>query len=200
MRISPTVGCVVLVALSLASVAAIADTRNIAEEGDYTNRMLTGVRSVWFNFTEISDANCSFPPGLEEEAKPLLAEIEKLGLAVRSKREVDAGEIPDLSVLVSIQASASDPLINSKQCSAFIKFEAFHSMVGRPRYRDTPMPLRVLAYRSIWYDTFEKQALRERLHATALHGIARFASAYIAANSSHRPLTQDRKPDAISAQ
>lgn len=192
MRISPTVACVVLLALSLATVPAIADTKNAAEEGDYTTRMLTGVRSVWFNFTEISDANCSFPSGLEEEAKPLLAEIGNLGLAVRAKRELDAGEIPDLSVLVSVQASASDSLINSKQCSVFVKLEAFHSMVGRPRYRDTPMPLRVLAYRTIWYDTFEKQALRERLHATALHGIARFASAYIAANSLHGPLTQDQ--------
>lgn len=195
MRIFQTIACFVLVALSLASAPSFADTKNVAEEDGYANRMLAGVRSAWFNFTETTDTNCSFPLGLAEEAKPLLSEIDKLGLTVRSKREVDAGAIPDLVVLVSIQASASESLIDSKQCSALIKIEAFHSMVGKLRYRATPMPLRVLAYRTIWYGTFEKQSIRERLHATALHAIARFAAAYIEANSLYNPPTENRKPD-----
>ena len=195
MRIFQTFACAVLVAMSLASAPSFADTKNTAEEDDYANRMLASARSVWFNFTETADTNCSFPSGLAEEAKPLLVEIDKLGLTVRSKREVDAGVIPDLVVLVSIQASASGALIDSKQCSTLVKLEAFHSMVGKPRYRDTPMPLRVLAYRTIWYGAFEKQSVRERLHATALHAIARFAAAYIEANSLNNPQTQDRKPD-----
>lgn len=149
---------------------------------DYADKMLSGVRSVWFSFTEAPSASCPFEQGLAQEARALVSEFRNLGVDVLSTREIEQGTAPDLAVLVLIEASAKDEDRSKNQCAFLVKVEAFHVIEGHPRYAASPLAMRVLAHRTIWYGTVEREAVRLTLHKTAMQAIARFAAAHVAAN------------------
>lgn len=149
---------------------------------EYAAKMLKGVRSVWFNFTEVPSPRCPFAPGLEHAMQELVSEFRNLGIDIQSTRQIEQGAAPDLAILVLIEASANDEDLLKKQCAFLVKLEAFHLVEGRPHYGASPLVMRVLAYRTIWYGTAGTEAVRIRLHQTAAQAIARFALNYAAAN------------------
>lgn len=149
---------------------------------EYSLSALRGIRTVWFNFTESSDAKCYYPHDLREKALPLLSELNQLGLEVKDEIPSVISAPPDLAVLVSVQATASNDVGQESVCAIFIRLEAFHSMIGTLRYQTSPIVLRVPAYRTLRYGVAPRDKVGTRLQEAALHAIAVFANAYLLAN------------------
>ena len=149
---------------------------------EYYLGALGGARVIWFHFTESDDAKCRYKHDLREQAAPLLSELSQLGLEVRDEIPSVTEVIPDLAVLVSVGATGSQGNMPESGCLIFVKLEAIHSMLGTLRYQSSPIPLRVIAYKTLRLGFAPQEDVGRRLHDTALHAIAVFANAYFLAN------------------
>jgi hypothetical protein len=149
---------------------------------EYSLSALRGIQTIWFKFTERGDKKCSYQHELREKALPLLSELKQLGLEVRDEIPTVGNVPPDLAVLVSVEATASNDVGQESVCAIFIKLEAIHSMTGTLRYQTSPIVLRVPAYRTLQYGIAPREKVGIRLQEAALHAIAVFANAYLLAN------------------
>lgn len=148
---------------------------------EYTSKTLANAKTAWYNFSEHSDGTCTFTKDLSLKAYPLIKEIEKFGLVSVSAEAVERGQIPDLSVLVTVESNSVKDKLFLDACSIFIKVEVFHSILGTLRYHESPIVMRVLAYRKFWFGAVKPSDVEKALQTTALHGIALFSKAYIVA-------------------
>jgi hypothetical protein len=167
----------------LASTLMVTLSANTEPTEDYSLGALRGARTVWFNFAESGDLKCDYRHDLKERALPMLAELKQFGLEVKDEIPAVINVLPDLTVLVSVEATSSKGTLPNNDCAIFIKLEAFHSMLGTLRYQAFPTSLRVLAYRTVHYGIAARENVESRLHETALHAVALFAKEYILANN-----------------
>lgn len=147
-----------------------------------TLELLQGARSGWYVFSEFDDGVCTYNKKLEQKAQPLIGEIAGFGLRPLKSEQINSDNLPDITILVSVEAKATRKSVSRKSCTIYVKVEAFHTMLGTLRYQAEPQPLKVLAYRTIWVDAAEAATIEKYLHQTALHALAKFGYTYLQAN------------------
>lgn len=157
------------------SIAASTDEKQTLE-------LLQGARSGWYVFSEVDDGVCLYDKSLEQKAQPLIDEIAELGLKPIKREQISGDNLPDVTILVGVEAKATRESVSKKSCTIYVKVEVFHTMTGTLRYQIEPQPLRVLAYRTIWVDAAEASDIEKYLHQTALHALAKFGFTYLQAN------------------
>ncbi|HQS20578.1 MULTISPECIES: hypothetical protein [unclassified Acidovorax] len=144
--------------------------------------LLQGARTGWYVFSEFDDGICTYEKSLKQKAQPLIDEIAELGLKPIEREQISRDNLPDVTILVGVEAKATRESVSKNSCTIYVKVEVFHSMTGTLRYQVEPQPLRVLAYRTIWVDAAEADGIEKYLHQTALHALAKFGFTYLQAN------------------